>query len=215
MQALRNRSLITYDTASARYLQHDLVRLAAAHELKAPLPIGEGGWGEGELTAAHLRLARHYEQVARAADDLYNQGGDKVLQGLALFDLEWPHIRAGQAWAAAHAEDDAVAALLCILYPDAAAHFLPIRLHPRDRIAWLEPALQAARRLGHERAEGSHLNNLGMVYADKGEWDRAIELYEQALEIYEQVVDIHGIAQTTNNLGDDYHILGNLLEAQN
>ena len=201
LQSLRNRSLVTYDRGSARYHQHDLVRLAASAQLEAPLPVGDGGWGEGEVTAAHLRLARHYGGVARDAKELYKQGGDNVLQGLALFELEWPHIRAGQAWAAAHAEGDDEAARLCSDYPDAAVDLLDLRLHPRDLIAWFESALRAARRLGDEQAEAVHLGSLGSVYYRKGEWDRAIESHEQSLTIKERVGAIHGMATTYNNLG--------------
>jgi tetratricopeptide (TPR) repeat protein len=42
---------------------------------------------------------------------------------------------------------------------------------------------------------------LGLVYADKGEWDRAIEFYENALQTMERVGDIHGMASTWANLG--------------
>jgi tetratricopeptide (TPR) repeat protein len=44
-------------------------------------------------------------------------------------------------------------------------------------------------------------NNLGLVYADKGEWDKAIEFYEKSLETKEKVGDVHGMARTYNNLG--------------
>jgi len=47
-------------------------------------------------------------------------------------------------------------------------------------------------------------NNLGLVYADKGEWDKAIEFYEKSLETYEKVGDVHGMAQTYGNLGIVY-----------
>ena len=44
-------------------------------------------------------------------------------------------------------------------------------------------------------------NNLGLVYARKGEWDNAIEFYEKSLQTKEKVGDVHGMAQTYNNLG--------------
>ncbi|MCD4840679.1 MAG: tetratricopeptide repeat protein, partial [Methanosarcinales archaeon] len=47
-------------------------------------------------------------------------------------------------------------------------------------------------------------NNLGLVYANKGEWDKAIEFYEKSLETVEKVGDVHGMAQTYNNLGMVY-----------
>ena len=75
-------------------------------------------------------------------------------------------------------------------------------------MTWLQPAVLAARQLGDEEAEGVHLGNLGLVYADKGEWERAIEMYERSLEIEERVGDVHGMAQTWGNLGLLYESQG-------
>ena len=44
-----------------------------------------------------LSHAAYYETVLRRAHDLYLQGGDPLLQGLALFDSDWENIRFGQA----------------------------------------------------------------------------------------------------------------------
>jgi hypothetical protein len=92
--------------------------------------------------------------TARASRGLYEQGGEALTRGLALFDLEWDNIQAGQAWAAAHAEGDETAARLCITYPDAGAYGLNLRQHPREWIHWLERAVVAARRLEDRPAEG-------------------------------------------------------------
>jgi tetratricopeptide (TPR) repeat protein len=50
--------------------------------------------------------------------------------------------------------------------------------------------------------------NLGNVYQRKGEWDRAIEMYERSLETFERVGDVHGMAQTWGNLGNVYQRKG-------
>ena len=39
------------------------------------------------------------------------------------------------------------------------------------------------------------------MYANKGEWNKAIEYYEKSLRTKEKLGDVHGIAQTYNNLG--------------
>jgi tetratricopeptide (TPR) repeat protein len=49
---------------------------------------------------------------------------------------------------------------------------------------------------------------LGMVYEDKGEWDRAIEYYERSLAIKEKVGDEHGMATSFNSLGNVYSYKG-------
>ena len=65
-----------------------------------------------------------------------------------------------------------------------------------------------------EPRDADTLNNLGLVYADKGEWDRAIEMYERSLEISERVGDVHGMAVTWNNLGEAYRALGQVDKAR-
>ena len=205
LQALRNRSLLSYDRESGRYLQHDLVRLAASRDLETV--------EEQVVEAAWLRLARHYEGVARSAKELYKQGGEGVLEGMARFDLEWPHIRAGQAWAALRAGDGGEAAWLCSDYPDAAAVLLSLRLHPRDWIAWLEAATRAARRLGDRQAEGIHLGSLGLAYKNLGELQWAAEYYQQALEIARQIGDQRNAGTHLGNLGNVYLLRGETAEA--
>ncbi len=45
---------------------------------------------------ARLRHAKHYEQLLRQANELYKQGGDALLRGLAEFDLAWENIHSAQ-----------------------------------------------------------------------------------------------------------------------
>jgi tetratricopeptide (TPR) repeat protein len=47
-------------------------------------------------------------------------------------------------------------------------------------------------------------NNLGLVYANKGEWDRAIEYYEKSVKIKKDIKDQHGTAVTYTNMGSVY-----------
>jgi len=58
------------------------------------------------------------------------------------------------------------------------------------------------------------LGNLGSVYLQKGEWDRAIEFYEQSLETKERVGDIHGMASTWTNMGLLYMQIERVEEAK-
>ncbi len=59
---------------------------------------------------------------------------------------------------------------------------LDLRLHPQEKIRWLETAVAAARQIKNKEAEGAHLGNLGLAYAALGETRKAIEYYEQASE---------------------------------
>jgi len=59
-----------------------------------------------------------------------------------------------------------------------------------------------------EYLEGTLTNDLGFVYRNKGEWDKAIEYYQRSLEIKEKVGDEHGMSTTFNNLGSVYQDKG-------
>ena len=61
--------------------------------------------------------------------------------------------------------------------------------------------------------EGTLTNDLGVLYYEKGEWDKAIEYYQHSLEILEKVGDEHGMSTTFNNLGLVYEAKGELDKA--
>jgi tetratricopeptide (TPR) repeat protein len=195
-------SLATWDAAARRYHLHDLARLFAEARLEPK-----------EWATAARRHAAHYERLARAARDLYLQGGKTLLRGLALFDLEWDNIQAGQTWAARHAEAYEAAANLCNVYPDAASYILELRQHPEERIEWLTAAAAAARHLGDREAEGVHLGNLGLAYRHLGQVEQAIEYHEQSLVIAREIGDRYGEGADLGNLGLAYSALGQVERA--
>ncbi len=190
-------SLVEWNETTKRYSLHDLVRLFAEAKLS-----------EEECARAQRCHAEHYVQVADVADKLYLQGGESILRGLALFDVEWGNIQAGQAWAAAYAENDNATARLCISYPQAGWYCLELRQHSRKKIHWGETALGAARQLKDRVAEGGHLGNLGLAYATLGDSHRAIEFYEQQLVIIREIGDRRGEGAALGNLGNAYADLG-------
>ena len=191
-------SLVEWNETSDRYRLHDLARLFADAKLSAE-----------ERAVGQKRFATHYKDVLAAAKKLYLEGGESLLRGLALFDLEWGNIQAGHAWVAAQADAaDADVARLGMTYPDAGAYVLSLRQHSRERIRWLEIALAAARRLQDREGEGATLGNLGLAYADLGETRRAIQFYEQALLIAREIGDRRGEGTALGNLGIAYTDLG-------
>ena len=100
---------------------------------------------------------------------MYLEGGAALALGLQLFDLEWQNIRAGWSCVETLRGADERAARLCVSYSRVGAALLNMRLHPRERIRWLEVGLDCTRRLGDRKAEGRHLGDLGMAYAALGE----------------------------------------------
>ena len=202
LSELARRSLVLYNPETKRYRLHDLTRLFAAKRLS-----------DDEGYAAQKRHAGYYESVLRAANKLYMQGHDSIQHGLGLFELEWRNIQAGQAWAATNATIEDDAARSCSDYPDAGAYLLNLRQHPREQIRWREAALAAARRMKNRGAEGVHLSNLGIAYADLGETRKAIEFYEQALVIDREIGDRRSEGRVLIGLGVAYANLGETRKA--
>jgi hypothetical protein len=119
--------------------------------------------------------AIYYATKLLDTSKLYREGRESLRSGLTLFDTEWENIRVGQSWVAEHAAVDSIAEELCCHYPNAGFDLLGLRLHPRDWIGWLEPALEAARHLQNETLVSAHLGNLGAAYMMLGDARRAIE----------------------------------------
>jgi tetratricopeptide (TPR) repeat protein len=197
LMELERRSLVTYDEPANRYKLHDLVRLLA-----------DGRLPEEEREAVQRRHAVHYKDVLAGANDLYLQGGERAVEALKLFDLEWGNIRVGHAWAGQHSDADEVAASLCSDYPAGGTELLELRQHPLQRISWRKAALFAARRLKDRSAEGAHLGNLGIAYDSLGEYRRAIECHEQSLVLAREIGDRRVEGAALGNLGLAYDSLG-------
>jgi tetratricopeptide (TPR) repeat protein len=196
-------SLVEWNETSSRYRLHDLTRLFADIKLSAE-----------ERTVGQKRFATHYKDVLAAAKELYEEGDESLLRGLALFDLEWDNIQAGHAWVAAQTDTaDADVTWLVMYYPEVGARVLNLRQHSREQIRWLEIALTAARRLQHREGEGVALSNLGLAYAHLGETRCAIQFYEKALLIDRELGDRRGEGVDLGNLGLAYFNLGETLRA--
>ena len=197
LDLLTQYSMLEWNDNSHRYRLPDLMRDFACQRVRAE------EWNESSL-----RHAQYYLGILRNADDLYLDGGESLMRGLALFDLEHRNIEAGQSWAAGHALSDPEAAKLSNSYPTAGAHCLGLRQHPRERIRWREDALVAATQLKDRGAERAHLGNLGAAYMRLGEYRRAIEYYERHLQIARQLNDRSGEGHDLANLGNGYDFLG-------
>ncbi len=197
LDALVGRSLVIYDDDQERFRLHDLMR-----------ELAEEGWDEDAAYRARRRHAAHYLAVAGLANYAYLEGGEGVLAGLRLFDQERGQIEAGQAWAAGHAAEDDVAAVLAQGYPLHAAWVLGLRQHPREHIRWLEVSAEAARKLRNRDREGMAVGNLGTAYLPLGEPKRAIEYFGQHLVIARETGDRRGEGNALGSLGNAYRQLG-------
>jgi tetratricopeptide (TPR) repeat protein len=194
---LTQYSMLEWDAKRSRYRLHDLMRDFARQKLAAE-----------ERYEASLRHAQHYLEVLRNANVLYLKGGDSLMSGLVLFDLERGNIEAGQLWARDRAVASPEAAHLCSSFPFDGWYCLDLRQTPRARVRWLEPALAAARLLKDRKAEGWHLGGLGNAYKSLDEYRRAIEYYEQQLLVVREIGDRQGEGSALGGLGTVYYLLG-------
>jgi tetratricopeptide (TPR) repeat protein len=201
LRRLYRYSLLDFDQNEKRYRLHDLL----------------GEFARGYLTkqerfGAELQHASYFANIPAMADEFYLMGNDNILKGLQLLDREWAHIVAGQAWAARNFESSEDNARLCSEYGDW-TFCLNLRLHAREKINWLNKALEASKILKDREAEGRHLGNLGLAWADLGEARKAIDFYEQALMISREIGDRRGEGADLGNLGVAYKNLGEARKA--
>ena len=195
-------SLLDWDADTQRYSLHDLARLFADSRMS-----------DDERSATGMRHATHYLTVLGECNLLYIKGGDAIISGLALFDVERRNIEAGQEWARQHSSGDEGAARLCNKYPGVGVYVLSLRQHPREFLFWLEAALAASRQLKDRTSENVHSLNVGNVYAILGETQRAIEFYEQSLTIAREMNDRHSEGNALGSLGNAYAALGEIRRA--
>jgi len=78
----------------------------------------------------------------------------------------------------------------------------------KGAIALFEQALKLYREAGDRRGEATTLTNIGSVYSDLGEQQKALEYYSQSLPLRRATGDRGGEATTLNNIGSVYSDLG-------
>ena len=195
--SLLRYSLLTWDSSAMRYRLHDLLRLVA-DSLLSDRERGEAG---------RRHSVYYYREVLRRSNELCREGGDSVLKGLQLFDLERQNIDCGFRWA--QRNDDG----LCSSYSRSGELVLTLRYDAHLRLEWCQAALSASRRIEDRSAEAGHLNNLGLAYNSLGEYRKAIECQEQSLFRAREQGDQRGLAKSLNNLGVAYNSLGEYRKA--
>jgi tetratricopeptide (TPR) repeat protein len=201
LSLLRRYSLLDYDKNSSRYSLHDLLAEYACSQMD-----------KSEEGPARISHAAHYAEVLGNLNQMFLRGKEELLPALRLYDLEWSNIEAGQKVSVSYLEQNQEAADACNQYAWQGS-INNLRLKPKDQIKWIEDGLRAARVLENKKAEGSHLSNLGLAYADLGETRKAIEFYEQSLGIDQEIGDRRGEGADLGNLGLAYADLGETRKA--
>ncbi|HEX7181236.1 MAG TPA: tetratricopeptide repeat protein [Thermoanaerobaculia bacterium] len=187
---LLEHSLVDYIAETRRFHLQSLVSIFADSHL-----------GEDERETASSLHARHYAEGLHVAHELFHRKGGGLQQSLAWFDLEQSNILQGQAWAERRAKTDDVAAALCIDYALEGENLIRMRLHPKERVRWIESALAAAQRLKRRVEECRLLGHLGCVYQDTGDLPRTAELHEKQLQLAREIPDRQQEGLALSHLG--------------
>lgn len=193
-------SLIDFNETSTRYELHDLLA-----------EFARGQMVDVEEQETRLKHAEHYVELMQLADILYSEGGENILAGLELFDLEWLHIASARSFTTSMMESSTQAAQLTNYTMH--AYCINLRLHPKKQIDWFEASARASMRLHDKEGEGIHLGNLGLAYLEFGDANKAIEFNDQALKIYRDLGDRRGESSALCDLGLAYAVLGDVNKA--
>ncbi len=153
------------------------------------------------LQSAQYRLARHYLNKLRSADEAVRRGQASVSYGRSLFAQEWEQIKRWQAWAAQRGNEDEISAQLCKDFPLAGLEVLAIHSSSVDYALWLECGMEAAQRLDDREAERALCYELSMICYRLGSIEKGEHLARELLTLGEAAKDDLSIERAVLLLG--------------
>jgi len=207
LRALTAYSFVGVDEASGDFSLHGLVRQMLLAQLR-------GGRQERPYKELNRKLADYYapqaqEDFAAFVEQMYHRWAFEPEAALSAFgDRFYHHVSRfalGECeWLLAAAREQAERHQAGL--PDVLANEAQLR-HAQARwdeaLQILEPFWKAHEQLP-DGLNAMVAGTLGLVYYSKGEWQRAIEFYQQSLAITEKLGDVPGLATTYMNLGTVY-----------
>jgi len=78
---------------------------------------------------------------------------------------------------------------------------------------YAQDALIYAQKIKYPKGEAEAYRNIGNIYNDRGNYQKALDDHSAALKIYEAIGDSNGIAACYNNIGNVFYGRGNYSEA--
>jgi tetratricopeptide (TPR) repeat protein len=202
-------------TGLIRYGHHDLLRDFARECLAADEPAAIRQQAITDLAAAYLEAAKAGARRLQpgALEDGAN-GSRSFAVSIAEADpQDW--FRAERANLVAVVQSAHAAQLWDVTWQLAKA----ISVFFSWRADWLpwekthRLALEAARRIGDDKAEAEVQCSLGLLYRELGKYDAAVTAFAKASEIFVRLGDTRSWATAQRNLGDTYRYQGLLDQA--
>ena len=173
-----------------RYEFHDLVRL-----------LGREQWEkEEEWLALEARAISWYFDLTKQATKLLE--GESTALAVSWFKQEWQNLKAVVVTAA-----DRSISLVVIKMPNEMVNYSLGREHSSEIAILLEISLAKAQKLNDRNGEAASLGNLGNAYRFLGQYQRAIDLYQQLNEIAREIGCRNREAVSLGGLGNMYYFL--------
>jgi tetratricopeptide (TPR) repeat protein len=157
-----------------------------------------------------LRLAKHYVNKLRTANDAFEQGHVNIAYGLQIFDNERAQIERWQAWLAARIEQDEAVPILYSELTQGGIDILNFRLPPSESRVWYETGLAAARCVTDLTSELLHLLWLGNSYFQSGLYEQALTYVQQGHDLAVQLKDTAKVAKSLHSFSKIHVELGNV-----
>lgn len=123
----------------------------------------------------------------------------------ASYDVDWPDVVAGADWALAQLEADGREAAEWVDRYVRALTQVGGRRDRRLGLRWFQAGIQATRMLGDRAGEAATLNNMAIIYFQRGEPERAEELLHRALQLARDVGAVAVEAAHLHNLASVLH----------
>jgi tetratricopeptide (TPR) repeat protein len=162
--------LVEWGGPDPGYAMNELFRLCA-----------DARCSEKERESIRRRMADHAVNLLMRANGLYQQGGEALRRGLALFDSQRLTIESGRQWMGARAGHEEWAARVYAGFPLIGSDILDVRQSPGDRLEWLQDSLAAARRINDRDREARLMNDAGAACHGIGDTKNAFDYHTRAL----------------------------------
>jgi len=80
------------------------------------------------------------------------------------------------------------------------------RSQPAKSFEYANTALEISKRINFLKGEATAYNNLGVYYKQKGDYDKALQFYQQSFNLYDSLNDKEGVGKSLSNIGNIYSI---------
>jgi len=169
-------SLLLYDQDAELYRVHDLTALVA----REMYPLKEDEWRRAVYQHAGL-----YLMLGQQDRELYDSGGEQVVEALRRYDKRWVELQAAYDRMSRYHTREALEWVN--IFADDMGYFLNVRLRPEELIPVYRQAREGARQLGDRRYEVVHLGNLGNVLYRAGDKEESLACHREALGIAREI----------------------------